>query len=158
MHSHFPNPADDLQVIGKPKIAIIAARFNQTIVDSLVKGAMEGLIKLGVAPEHIQVYRVPGAFELPLVAQNVAAHFDGCIALGAVIRGETPHFDFVAGECATGLMQVTLALNKPIIFGVLTTDTLKQAEDRAGANQDNKGLHAAISLIEMLNLLHEITS
>jgi 6,7-dimethyl-8-ribityllumazine synthase len=145
-----------LQVKGKPKIAIIAARFNHLIVNSLIEGAVDGLVRLGVSAEQIHLFKAPGAFELPLLAQQVVPKFDGCIALGAVIRGETPHFDFVAGECAKGLSQVSLALNKPIMFGVLTTDSIEQAVERAGTKAGNKGYESATNLIEMLNLFQQI--
>lgn len=145
-----------LQVTSKPKIAILAARFNGLIVENLINGAMDGLLRHGVAEADIHLYRVPGAYELPLLAQKVAKNYDGCIALGAVIRGATSHFDYVAGECAKGLTQVSLALNKPIMFGVLTTDTIEQAIERAGTKAGNKGFDAALNLIEMLNLFSKI--
>lgn len=140
----------------KPKIALLASRFHHLIVQSLIDGAIRGLTSHGISEESIHVLHVPGAFELPLLAQRVAPRYDGCIALGAIIRGDTPHFDFVAGECAAGLRQVSLAMNKPIMFGVLTTDTLEQAWERAGIDAGNKGYDAALGLIEMLSLFHRI--
>ena len=147
-----------LSINGKPKIAIIAARFNHLIVNSLVDGAVDGLVRHGVEESKIHLYRVPGAMELPLLAQQILPKFDGCIALGAVIRGNTPHFEYVAGECAKGLAQVSLAQDKPIIFGVLTTDTIEQAIERAGTKAGNKGYESATNLVEMLNLFQQIKS
>lgn len=141
---------------GKPNIAIVAARFNSDIVDVLIEGAMSALESRGVSKDRITLLRVPGAFELPLAAQHILEKADACIALGAVIRGETPHFDYVAGECARGLMQVALHTKKPVIFGVLTTDTLEQAKDRAGGKLGNKGFDSAMNLVEMLNVQHHI--
>ncbi|MFI4954710.1 MAG: 6,7-dimethyl-8-ribityllumazine synthase [Gammaproteobacteria bacterium] len=146
----------NLQIIGKPKVAIIASRFNHLIVNSLVEGAVDGLLRHGLGEDKIHLFRAPGAFELPLLAQQIISQFDGCIALGAVIRGLTPHFDYVAGECTKGLAQVSLASNKPVIFGVLTTDTIEQAIERAGTKAGNKGYESAINLIEMLNLFQQL--
>jgi 6,7-dimethyl-8-ribityllumazine synthase len=156
MQRSIPVTDLDLHVKGKPKVAILASRFNEDIVEKLIEGAFEGLIEYGVAKDSIHLFKVPGAFELPLLAQKVGKHYDGCIALGAVIRGETSHFDFVAGECARGIAQVSLALNMPIMFGVLTTDTLEQAVERAGTKINNKGFECALNLIEMLNLFTKI--
>ena len=138
------------------KVAIIASRFNHLIVDRLVEGAIDGLVRHGLQQENIHVFNVPGAMELPLLAQEIAPKFSGCIALGAVIRGHTPHFEYVAAECAKGLTQVSLAMHKPIIFGVLTTDTIEQALERAGTKAGNKGFEAALNLVEMLNLLEQV--
>ena len=138
------------------KVAIVVSRFNSFIVDSLLDGAIDTLKRFGqVSDENITVVRVPGAYELPLTARRVAASgkFDGIIALGAVIRGGTPHFDFVAGECNKGLAQVALEFDTPVSFGVLTTDTIEQAIDRAGVKVGNKGGEAALSLLEMVNVL-----
>jgi len=132
------------------RFAIIVARFNSFITEKLLEGACEGLRKANAdAP---RIYYVPGAFELPLAALKLAAEeddFDAMIALGAVIRGETPHFDYVAGETARGLMQVSLDTGIPVIFGVLTTDNREQAEARAGGSLGNKGFDAAMTAIEM---------
>ena len=129
--------------------AVVVARFNSGITDKLLSGAREALEKAGAASQ--QIFYVPGAFELPFAAQKLASRggFDAVIALGAVIRGDTPHFDYVAGETARGLMQVGLGTGIPVIFGVLTTDTLEQAEARAGGSAGNKGFDAAMTAIEM---------
>ena len=140
------------------RVAIIAGRFNDFIVEPLLSGAVELLEQHGAQRDAIKVLRVPGAFELPLVAQKLAAsgRFDAVIALGAVIRGDTPHFDFVAGECAAGLARVALDTGVPVIFGVLTTDTVEQASDRAGGKHGNKGADAALTAIEMVRLLRDL--
>ena len=140
------------------KIAIVAGRFNSYIVDSLIAGAEDVLTRHGVARKDITVVRVPGAFELPLAVKRVAAagKHDGVIALGAVIRGATPHFDFVAGECAAGLAQVALGSDVPLAFGVLTTNTIEQAIERAGTKAGNKGADAAMTILEMVNLLAKL--
>ncbi len=141
------------------KYGIVVARFNSFIVESLLSGAIDALKRHGgVKEEDIEVVRVPGAFELPLAAQAMAANrqYDAIIALGAVIRGSTPHFDFVANEATKGLASVGLNHNLPIIFGVLTTDTIEQAIERAGTKAGNKGAEAAISAIEMVSLLRKL--
>lgn len=141
------------------KVAIVVSRFNSFIVDSLLDGAVDTLKRFGqVSEDNITVVRVPGAYELPLTARRIAASgkFDGIIALGAVIRGGTPHFDFVAGECNKGLAQVALEFDTPVSFGVLTTDTIEQAIDRAGVKVGNKGGEAALSLLEMVNVLQAL--
>ncbi|MGH8369687.1 MAG: 6,7-dimethyl-8-ribityllumazine synthase [Gammaproteobacteria bacterium] len=137
------------------RIAIVAARFNSFVVDKLVDGALETLRSQGVPETQVLLVRVPGAFELPLVVQELAANndCDAVIALGAVIRGDTPHFDFVAGECARGLSQVALDTGVPVAFGVLTCDTAEQALERAGGKVGNKGADAAMTALEMANLL-----
>ena len=130
------------------KFAIVVARFNSAITEKLLEGAQEALSKAGAS--GVEVFHVPGAFELPLAAKWLAhGGYSGIIALGAVIHGETPHFDFVAGEAARGLQQVALECNIPVAFGVLTTDTLDQAEARAGGKHGNKGYDAAMTAIEM---------
>jgi 6,7-dimethyl-8-ribityllumazine synthase len=136
------------------KFALVAARFNHFVVDRLVEGAVDGLVRHGVAREDITVIRVPGAFELPLVVQRVAKSqkFGAVVALGAVIRGSTAHFDFVAGEAAKGCGSASLASGVPVIFGVLTTDTIEQAIERSGTKAGNKGWEAALSAIEMVDL------
>jgi len=128
------------------KVAVVVARFNSKITDKLLEGAREAITKSGAAME---VFNVPGAFELPLAARRLAQKFDAVVALGAVIRGETPHFDYVAGEAARGLQQVALEADVPVAFGVLTTDTVEQAEARAGGVHGNKGFDAAMTAIEM---------
>ena len=141
------------------KYGIVVARFNSFIVESLLSGAIDALKRHGgVKEEMIDVVRVPGAYELPLVAQAMAANgdYDAIIALGAVIRGSTPHFDFVAGEASKGLASVGMSHELPVIFGVLTTDTIEQAVERAGTKAGNKGAEAAISAIEMVSLLRKL--
>lgn len=140
------------------RYAIAVARFNSFIVDSLLDGAIDVLRKHGVQDKNITVIKVPGAFELPLAVQRVAAddQYDAVIALGAVIRGGTPHFEYVAGECVKGISQVSLQSGKPVAFGVLTVDTIEQAIERAGTKAGNKGAEAAITAIEMVSLLRQL--
>ncbi|WP_298444794.1 6,7-dimethyl-8-ribityllumazine synthase [uncultured Ferrimonas sp.] len=141
------------------KIALVVGRFNSFVVESLVEGALDTLKRFGqVSDDNITVVRAPGAFELPLVARRLAAkgEFDAIIALGAVIRGGTPHFDFVAGECNKGLAQVMLEFDTPVSFGVLTVDTIEQAIERAGTKAGNKGGEAALSALEMVNVLNQL--
>lgn len=151
------------QLAAEPKgdglrIGIAVSRFNQSVTDQLVAGAIEGLEKQGVTPDAIDVVSVPGAFELPLCAQRMASasRYDGIICLGAVVRGETPHFDFVAGEAARGLTEVSLRFDVPIAFGLLTTDTIEQALARAGGARGNKGYEAALTVLEMVQLLRHM--
>ena len=129
------------------KFAIVVARFNSAITEKLLEGAQKALEKAGA--DDVRVFQVPGAFELPFAARKLAGQYDAIIALGAVIRGETPHFDYVASAAATGLQQAALDTGTPIAFGVLTTDTVEQAEARAGGAQGNKGYDAAMTAIEM---------
>lgn len=140
------------------RIAVVAARFNELIVDSLLKGALDALRRHGASERDITVVRVPGAWELPLVVDRLcrSKRFDAVIALGAVIRGATPHFDYVAGDCARGLSHATLASGVPVGFGVLTTDTIEQALERAGTKAGNKGADAALTAIEMARLLRQL--
>lgn len=140
------------------RYAIVCGRFNGFIVDKLLDGALDGLRRHGVSEEHIQVVWAPGAYEIPLVSRYLLdkADVDAVIALGAVIRGSTPHFDYVAGECSKGLAQLSLSSGKPVAFGVLTTDTIEQAIERAGTKAGNKGFEAAMTAIEMVNLIQEI--
>ncbi|WP_133406078.1 6,7-dimethyl-8-ribityllumazine synthase [Parashewanella tropica] len=141
------------------KVAIVVSRFNSFVVESLLDGAIDTLKRFGnVSDDNITVVRVPGAYELPLAARRVAASgkFDGIIALGAVIRGGTPHFDFVAGECNKGLAQVSLEFDTPVSFGVITTDTIEQAIERSGTKAGNKGGEAALGLLEMVNVLDDL--
>jgi len=141
------------------KFAIVVSRFNSFIVESLLDGAVDALKRLGnVADDDITIIRVPGAYELPLAAKKVAAkgEVDGIIAIGAVIRGGTPHFDFVAGECNKGLAQVAMESSVPVSFGVITTDSIEQAIDRAGTKAGNKGAEAALGSLEMVNVLAQL--
>jgi len=139
-------------------ITIVVARFNELVVDSLLKGALDALKRHGVQDSNITIVKVPGAFELPLAAKK-AAEQEGCdavIVLGAVIRGGTPHFDYVAGQAASGIAQVGLDAKKPVIFGVLTTDSIEQAIERSGTKAGNKGADAAVTAIEMISLLRKM--
>ncbi|HSH30250.1 MAG TPA: 6,7-dimethyl-8-ribityllumazine synthase [Thiohalobacter sp.] len=140
------------------RIALLVARFNSFIVDSLLVGAIDCLVRHGAERRDLKIVRVPGAFEMPLVARRLAAsrQYDAIIALGAVIRGGTPHFEYVAGECTKGLAQVGLEQDIPLAFGVLTVDTIEQAIERAGTKAGNKGVEAAMSAIEMINLLRNL--
>jgi len=140
-------------------IAIVISRFNSFINERLLDGAMDTLTRIGqVSENNITVVRCPGAIELPLVAQRVARsdRYDAIIALGSVIRGGTPHFDYVAGECSKGIAHVALECDIPVAFGVITTDTIEQAIDRAGVKVGNKGAEAALSALEMVNVLAQI--
>jgi 6,7-dimethyl-8-ribityllumazine synthase len=145
-------------VVRDARFAIIAARFNDFIVESLIKASVHCLRQHGVADTDIEIFRVPGAFEMPVVAQKAAAsrRFDGIIALGAVIRGGTPHFDYVAGECVSGIAAVARDTGIPVGFGVLTVDTIEQAIERAGTKAGNKGAEATLAVIETVNLLRRI--
>ncbi len=140
------------------RFAIVAARFNDFIVESLLKGALHCLRQHGAADADIEIVRVPGAIEIPIVVQKVAESrkFDGVIALGAVIRGGTPHFDYVAGECVSGIAAVARDQGIPVGFGVLTVDTIEQAIERAGTKAGNKGEEAALAVIETVNLLRRL--
>ena len=140
------------------RFAIVAARFNDFIVDSLIKAAVHCLRQHGAADTDIEIIRVPGAIEIPLVVQKVAESrkFNGVIALGAVIRGGTPHFDYVAGECVSGIAAVARDQGIPVGFGVLTVDTIEQAIERAGTKAGNKGEEAALAVIETVNLLRRL--
>jgi 6,7-dimethyl-8-ribityllumazine synthase len=140
------------------RIAFVAARFNEFIVEPLVRGALDALKRRGATEKQVEIIRVPGAFEIPIVLRKLALsrRYDALIALGAVIRGDTPHFDYVAGECAGGVSRVALESGVPIAFGVLTTDTVEQAMDRAGGKAGNKGADAALTAIEMVNLLRRL--
>ena len=137
------------------KYAIVVGRFNSFVVESLLQGALDTLKRHGVNDDNITVVRVPGAWELPLAAKKLAEkkHYDAIIGLGAVIRGGTPHFDYVAGECAKGLGVVGLETGMPVVFGVLTTDSIEQAIERSGTKAGNKGADAAMTAMEMVSLL-----
>ena len=140
------------------RVTIVAARFNEFIVESLLKGAMHCLRQHGAVDSAIEIIRVPGAYEMPLAVEKVAAsrRADGIIALGAVIRGATPHFDYVSGECMRGVAASAKQHGVPIGMGVLTTDTIEQAIERAGTKAGNKGEEAALAMIEMVNLLRKL--
>jgi 6,7-dimethyl-8-ribityllumazine synthase len=140
------------------RFAFVAARFNDFVVEPLIRGALDALKRHGASEKQIEIVRVPGAFDIPIVARKLALsrRYDALIALGAVVRGQTPHFDFVAGECASGLARIALECGVPIAFGVLTTDTMEQAVDRAGGKAGNKGADAALAAIEMANLLRRL--
>ncbi|SEM62076.1 6,7-dimethyl-8-ribityllumazine synthase [Syntrophus gentianae] len=140
------------------RIGIAVSRFNDFIGSRLLDGALDALIRSGAEEKDIQIYRVPGAFELPLVAKKLAGskRFDAIICLGAVIRGATPHFDYISAEVSKGIANVGLEMGVPIAFGVLTTDTIEQAIERAGTKAGNKGWDAAMTAIEMVDLLRQI--
>ncbi len=140
------------------RFALVAARFNSLVVDRLVDGAVDALVRHGVALADIDLIRVPGAFELPLALRRVALskRYDAVVALGAVIKGDTSHFDFVAGECASGVSRAMQDSGVPVAFAVLTTDTLEQALDRAGGKAGNKGADCALAALEMANLLKRL--
>jgi 6,7-dimethyl-8-ribityllumazine synthase len=140
------------------RFAIVAGRFNDLIVSRLIDGALDTLRRHGAADADIQLVRVPGAWELPLTVKRLARsrRFHGVVALGAVIRGQTPHFDFVCQECAAGIRQVSLEFEVPVGFGVLTCDTVDQALDRAGGKAGNKGSDAALAALEMASLLRQL--
>ena len=141
-----------------PRVGLVASRFNQFIVDQLLAGAREALSRRGLSPADVTLVWVPGAFELPLAAEHMARSglFSAIIALGAVIRGGTPHFDYVAGECAAGLGRVALDHGIPVMFGVLTTDTIEQALERAGNDAGNKGFDVAIAALDMVEALQNL--
>ena len=138
------------------RIGVVVSRFNEFITQALSKGALEVLEQHGCPHENVVFVKVPGAWELPMAAREMAPHCDAIVALGAVIRGDTPHFDFVAGAAAEGLQRVALDTGVPISFGVLTTDDLQQAMDRAGGKSGNKGVEAAEAAIEMANLVKHL--
>lgn len=146
-----------LSVKGK-KIAIVAGRFNSLITKQLIDGAKDGLLRSGISEEDITLAWVPGAYEIPLIAKKFAekAEYDAVICLGAVIRGATAHFDYVAGEAAKGISKISLDSGKPVMFGVLTVDTIEQALERAGTKAGNNGFAAAMGVVEMLSLIDEI--
>ena len=140
------------------KIALVASRFNDIIVDRLVGGAVDYLTRHGLERENLILVRIPGAFELPLVCRKLAksGKYDGIVALGAIIRGATPHFDFVASEATKGIASVSLDSGVPIGFGLLTTDNIEQAVERAGSKAGNKGVEAAAALLETIRVLEQI--
>jgi len=137
------------------KFVIIASRFNDFITDRLVSGAVDALVRSGASDQDIDLIKVPGSFEIPLVAKKTAENgaYDAVICLGAIIRGATPHFDYVSAEVSKGIAMVSMESSVPVIFGVITTDTIEQAIERAGTKAGNKGWSAAISAVEMANLI-----
>ena len=147
------------KVVGKKeKIGIVCARFNEFIVSKLLGGAVDGLVRHGISEENIDVAWVPGAFEIPLICEKMVktGKYDAVIALGTVIRGSTSHYDYVCNEVSKGVAVTSLETGVPIIFGVLTTDSIEQAIERAGTKAGNKGYDAAVTAIEMVNVLKEI--
>lgn len=139
------------------RFAIVAGRFNDFVVKSLIGGAVDALVRHNASEDDIAVFKVPGAFEIPLMCKKLAetGKYDAVIALGAVIRGSTPHFDYVAAETAKGVTNVTLSTGVPVIFGVLTTDTIEQAIERAGTKHGNKGAECAMSALELVNVIRD---
>jgi 6,7-dimethyl-8-ribityllumazine synthase len=140
------------------RVAIVAARFNDFVVGKLVDGAVDALLRHGASEKNLELVRVPGSFDMPLVVRRLAQskRYDAIVALGAVIKGETAHFDYVAGECAAGLARAALDAGVPVAFGVLTCDSVAQAIDRAGGKSGNKGADAALAALEMANLLKRL--
>ncbi len=143
---------------GQGRYALVVGRWNSFVVEHLLEGAVDALRRHGIGEDQLTIVRAPGAFEIPLVCKKVAAtgNYDAIIALGAVIRGGTPHFEYVAGECTKGLAQVTMEYGIPCAFGVLTVDTIEQAVERSGTKAGNKGEEAALSALEMVSLLGRI--
>ncbi len=152
---HTFNP-DLSQIAGR--YALVATKFNEPVVNQLIAGAKAALLTHGVVSESIDCFRIPGAFELPLACQQVAqsGKYQAVIALGAVIRGGTPHFEYISSACAHGLIEVSLSTGVPVIFGVLTTDNADQAYQRADPNQDNKGFEVGMAALEMVALQHSV--
>lgn len=149
----------EADVVGRDaRIGIVLGRWNDFIGEALLRGAISGLRRHGVNESAITVVHVPGAFEIPLALKAMAdsGNYDGLVALGAVIRGSTPHFDYVAGECVKGMAQVNMQSGIPVSFGVLTVDTIEQAIERAGTKAGNKGEEAALSALEMVNLMKQL--
>jgi 6,7-dimethyl-8-ribityllumazine synthase len=140
------------------RFALVAARFNDSIVENLIRGATDALQRHGASEKQIELIRVPGAFDLPAIVRRVALsrRFDAVIALGAVIRGATPHFDLVAAQCAAGLARTSEETGVPVAFGVLTTDTIEQAVERSGTKAGNRGFDAALAALELANLLRRL--
>ncbi|MCW8825891.1 MAG: 6,7-dimethyl-8-ribityllumazine synthase [Gammaproteobacteria bacterium] len=145
-------------VLDGSRFGIVVGRWNSFVVEHLLEGAIDTLKRHGAKDEEIEIIRVPGAFEIPLTAKKLAegGKYDAIVALGAVIRGGTPHFEFVAGECTKGLSNVQMEFGIPVAFGVLTVDTIEQAIERAGTKAGNKGEEATLAIIEMVNLLKKI--
>lgn len=143
---------------GGIKVAVVASRFNDLVTARLIEGALDGFVRHGADPKNLTLFKVPGAFELPQLAAKLAAQgkYDAIVALGCLIRGETPHFDLLASESVKGLAQVALSSGVPVVFGVLTCDTMEQAIDRAGGKAGNKGWDAALAAIEMVSLFRRL--
>jgi 6,7-dimethyl-8-ribityllumazine synthase len=154
----MPNMIEANLLAEGKKFALVASRFNDFITDRLVGGAVDALVRSGAATENIDIVKVPGAFEIPLVAKKMAkkGKYHAIICLGAVIRGATPHFEYVSSEVTKGIAMVSLEFEIPVIFGIVTTDTIEQAIERAGTKAGNKGWHAAVAAIEMANLIQDI--
>lgn len=144
--------------VNNARFCLVVSRFNSFVVESLLGGAVDALKRHGAEEMDLTVVRVPGAFEMPVAIERIAAKggYDAIVAIGAVIRGGTPHFDYVAGECVKGMAQVSLKHGIPVSFGVLTVDTIEQAIERAGTKAGNKGAEAAMSAVEMVNLLRQL--
>lgn len=140
------------------KFALVVSRFNDFITDKLVSGAIDALVRCGAKDEEIDLVKVPGSFEIPLVAKKMAEKgvYHAVVCLGAVIRGDTPHFDFICAEVSKGIALASMETKVPVLFGIITTDTLEQAIERAGAKAGNKGWHAAIAAVEMANLIEVV--
>lgn len=152
---------DSPEISGKGfRFAVVASRWNDQFTSKLVEGAIDAFTGLGVMPDDVEVFRVPGAFELPLAALKAAqtGRFDAVAALGVVIRGDTPHFDFVAGEAARGISEVALRTGVPVLFGIITADTIDQVVERSGTKDGNKGYEAAMAAIEVANLYRKMGS
>jgi 6,7-dimethyl-8-ribityllumazine synthase len=154
----MPNIIEAKLLAEGKKFALVVSRFNDFITDRLVGGAVDALVRSGALTEDIDIVKVPGAFEIPLVAKKMAkkGKYHAIVCLGAVIRGATPHFEYVSAEVTKGIAMVSLEFEIPVIFGIVTTDTIEQAIERAGTKAGNKGWHAAISAIEMANLIQDI--
>jgi len=154
------NTIEGEMIVQGASFGIVVSRFNGFVVESLLNGAIDTLKRHGAQDKDIEIVRIPGAFEMPLVAQKMAEkqNYDAIIALGAVIRGGTPHFEYVAGECTKGLASVSAKFTIPVAFGVLTVDTIEQAIERAGTKAGNKGVEAALSAIEMVNLMEKLST
>lgn len=148
---------EGMLTVSGARFGVVVGRFNSFVVESLLDGTLDTLKRHGAKEKDIEIVRVPGAFEIPLAAKRMAAtkRFDAVIALGAVIRGGTPHFEYVAGECTKGLAAVMMEFDIPVAFGVLTVDTIEQAIERAGTKAGNKGVEATLSAIEMVNVLNQ---
>jgi len=148
---------EGMLTVSGARFGVVVGRFNSFVVESLLDGTLDTLKRHGAKEKDIEIVRVPGAFEIPLAAKRMAAtkRFDAVIALGAVIRGGTPHFEYVAGECTKGLASVMMEYDIPVAFGVLTVDTIEQAIERAGTKAGNKGVEATLSAIEMVNVLNQ---
>ena len=158
MHASINTLEGDFTPLPDARFALVAARFNSFIVQNLIDGAVDALRRHGVPEASIDLIWTPGSFELPLAAQRLAAseRYDGIVALGAIIRGGTPHFEYVASECVKGLAGVSLEYDLPVGFGVLTVDTIEQAIERAGTKAGNKGVEAAMAVLEMVSLLRRL--